>query len=86
MFLLLLVCISYSTLGMFVLRAALTSCIFYVLMWNKTEVYFQGVLHGLKDASGALLLGLALEILPCFNSKNSSVEGTGGGRPILLSP
>ena len=49
---------------------------FNVLMWNKTQVYFQGILQGLKDASGSLILGLALEILPCFNSKNSSVGGT----------
>ena len=33
-------------------------------------------MQGLKDASGALILGLALETLPCLNSKNSSVEGT----------
>ena len=75
--LVLLVCIPYLTSGMFALRAALMSYIFFhVLMWNKTQVYFQGILQGLKDASGPLILGLALEILPCFNSKNSSVEGT----------
>ena len=34
--LLLLVCIPYLTSGMFALRAALMSCIFYVLMWNKS--------------------------------------------------
>lgn len=45
MCLLLRACIPYSTLGTFVLRAALPSCIFYVLMWNKTKVYFQGFLH-----------------------------------------
>ena len=39
-------------------------------MWNKTQVYFQGILQGLKDASGPLILGLALEILPCFNKNN----------------
>lgn len=58
--------IHYLNLEMFVLRVAFRSCNFYVLKWIKTEVYFQGLLHDLKDVFEAFILCLSLEILPFF--------------------
>lgn len=45
--------------------------IFFMSLSGLRQVYFQRLLHGLKDASEAFILGFELEILPCFNSENS---------------
>lgn len=45
--------------------------IFFMSLSGIRQVYFQRLLHGLKYASEAFILGLVLEILPRFNSENS---------------